>query len=126
MARIFCKKCSTKLAPSDAKCPKCGSQDRFIDDSPFFPLDKLTFGLTDKGQQSGDHKYLYETTINPDFDRDTQQDTVVVRKYNRQNISVDGSYIEEVRTRDNRVIKKKVEKLSEHQGHGSGRKNRKK
>ena len=126
MARIFCTKCSTKLAPSDSKCPKCGSPDRFIDDSPVFPLDKLTFGIIDKSQHSKKGRYLYETTIKPDYDRDTQQDTLVIRHFNRQKdcISIDGSYVEEIKTRDKKLLKVKTGKLSEHQGHGDDRKNR--
>ena len=124
MARIFCPKCSTKLSPSDSECPICGSHDRFIDDSPAFPLDKLTLRITEK-TDSEKKKCLYETTIKPDFDRDTQQDTVVIRRFNKRKecIALNGSYIEDIRTRDGKLIKRTVGKLSEHKGHGSDRKN---
>lgn len=130
MAQIFCKRCSTMLSPSDSKCPNCESKgyesyDRFINVSPTFPLSKLSFYLVDKDLHPGK---LYETYIKPSFDRDTQQDTIVIRFFNRRKecISLEGSYIEEVWTRDNKLLKKTVGKLIDHIGHGSDKKNRKK
>lgn len=127
VARIFCPKCSTKLDPASSKCPKCGSHDRFIDDSPAFPLDKVTLKIIEESHSKG-KKCLYETTIKPDFDRDTQQDTIVIRKFNKRKecIALEGSYVEEIRARDGKLIKKSVGKLVEHTGHGCDKKNRRK
>lgn len=125
MARIFCTNCSQKLKPSDLKCPRCGSQNKFIDDAPLLPLDKITFRIVEK-DNSGGSKCLYETTIKPDFDRDTYQDTTVVRKFNKRKecVALYGSYIEDIWARGGHLIKRNIGKLSEHKGHGSDRKNR--
>ena len=127
---VFCSnpKCNTAYESSEPKCPKCGSTDRSIEIPDSFTAYESLIGIIDKNLYSGDKKFFSELTVKPDFDRDTQQDVMVTRKYNRQEeyIASDGSYIEEIRDKDGNLIKEPViGKLNEHKGHGCDRKNRK-
>ena len=65
---------------------------------------------------SGKSKFFYEVKTKPDFDRDTQQNVMVERTFDRREDK--DSYIEEIKTKSGEVIKRNTDKLSEHKGHG--------
>ena len=66
---------------------------------------------------AGKSKFFYEVKTKPDFDRDTQQNVMVERTFDRREDK--DSYIEEIKTKSGEVIKRNTDKLSEHKGHGS-------
>lgn len=123
---VLCLKCKATFDSQESKCPKCGSADRSIEVFDSTIMYESHTGVENELIYSGKRKFFYEEKVKPDFDRDTQQDVMVTRKYNRRRdcISLDGSYVEEIKTKDKKILKRKTGKLSEHQGHGDDRKNR--
>lgn len=130
MAEMYCSNCGAKLTFNDLRCLKCGSLDKCIKASDSIAIDDIREHLRetlDKELYSGKHKYSYEVKIKPDFDRDTQQSVIVTQTFNRRKDcdSAEKTYIEEIRTKSGELIKGSTDELSEHKGHGSDRKNRK-
>ena len=128
MERTYCSNCGVGLNLEDTQCPHCGSKNRTMETSDSFEVFESLVGIIDKQLYSGKKKFFSELRVKPDFDRDTQQDVMVSRKYNRleRNRGKRGTYIEEIRDKDGKLIKKPVIGiLNEHKGHGSDRKNRK-
>lgn len=125
---VLCSKCKAAFDSEEPKCPKCGSADRSIEISDFFAMFESRVGVENKLIYPGKHKFFHEVTVTPDFDRDTKQDVMVTRKYNRRRDRAPSEkmYDEEIKTKSGKVIKKASEPLIEHKGHGSDRKNRKK
>lgn len=123
---VLCSKCKTAFDSKEPKCPECGSKDRFVAISDSFSLHESRIGVEDKLIYPGKHKFFYEVTVKPDFDRDTQQNVMVTRKYNRRRDRdpSEKMYVEEIRTTSGELIKEATDQLSEHRGHGSDRKNR--
>lgn len=103
----------------ESVCPNCGSPDRNIAISDLFDMYEKHFGIQDLSGEtySGKSKFFYEVKTKPDFDRDTQQNVMVERTFDRREDK--DSYIEEIKTKSGEVIKRNTDKLSEHKGHGS-------
>lgn len=125
---VLCSKCKTAFDSEEPKCPKCGSADRFVGVLDSFTMHESRIGIKDERLYSGNHKFFCEVTVKPDFDRDTQQPVMVTRKYNRRKDRdpSEATYTEEIWTKSGEIIKRNTDKLSEHKGHGSDRKNRRK
>ena len=103
----------------ESVCPNCGSPYRNIAISDLFDMYEKHFGIQDLSGEtySGKSKFFYEVKTKPDFDRDTQQNVMVERTFDRREDK--DSYIEEIKTKSGEVIKRNTEQLSEHKGHGS-------
>jgi len=128
MEKIYCPDCGTELKSEDTQCPQCGSKNRSIETSDSFAAYESLVGIIDEHLYSGEKDFFSEVDVKPDFDRDTQQDVMVSRKYNRleECLGEPGSYIEEIKDKEGKLIKAPVIGiLGEHKGHGSDRKNRK-
>lgn len=123
---VLCSKCKAAFDSKEPKCPKCGSADRSMEISDSFAAYESLVGIIDKQLYSGEKKFFSELRVKPSFNRDTQQDVMVSRKYNRPKECQGelGSYIEEIRDKDGKLIKITFDTLNEHIGHGSDRKNR--
>ena len=116
---VLCAKCKTMFDCQESVCPNCGSPDRNIAISDLFDMYEKHFGIQDLSGEtySGKSKFFYEVKTKPDFDRDTQQNVMVERTFDRREDK--DSYIEEIKTKSGEVIKRNTDKLSEHKGHGS-------
>ena len=116
---VLCAKCKTMFDCQESVCPNCGSPDRNIAISDLFDMYEKHFGIQDLSGEtySGKCKFFYEVKTIPDFDRDTQQNVMVERTFDRREDK--DSYIEEIKTKSGEVIKRNTDKLSEHKGHGS-------
>ena len=116
---VLCAKCKTMFDCQESVCPNCGSPDRNIAISDLFDMYEKYFGIQDLSGEtySGKSKFFYEVKTKPDFDRDTQQNVMVERTFDRREDK--DSYIEEIKTKSGEVIKRNTDKLSEHKGHGS-------
>ena len=103
----------------ESVCPNCGSPDRNIAISDLFDMYEKHLGIQDLSGETypGKRKFFYEVKTKPDFDRDTQQNVMVERTFDRREDK--DSYIEEIKTKSGEVIKRNTDKLSEHKGHGS-------
>ena len=115
---VLCAKCKTMFDCQESVCPNCGSPDRNIAISDLFDMYEKHFGIQDLSGEtySGKSKFFYEVKTKPDFDRDTQQNVMVERTFDRREDK--DSYIEEIKTKSGEVIKRNTDKLSEHKGHG--------
>ena len=115
---VLCAKCKTIFDSQEPKCPNCGSMDRDIEVFDSFDMHEKHFGVQDLSGEtySGKSKFFYEVKTKPDFDRDTQQNVMVERTFDRREDK--DSYIEEIKTKSGEVIKRNTDKLSEHKGHG--------
>ena len=116
---VLCAKCKSIFDCQESVCPNCGSPDRNIAISDLFDMYEKHFGIQDLSGEtySGKSKFFYEVKTKPDFDRDTQQNVMVERTFDRREDK--DSYIEEIKTKSGEVIKRNTDKLSEHKGHGS-------
>ncbi|WP_419011000.1 hypothetical protein [Dysosmobacter sp.] len=116
---VLCAKCKTMFDCQEPVCPNCGSPDRDIAISDVLDMYQKHFGVQDLSGEtySGKSKFFYEVKTKPDFDRDTQQNVMVERTFDRREDK--DSYIEEIKTKSGEVIKRNTDKLSEHKGHGS-------
>ena len=116
---VLCSKCSTVFDCQEPKCTNCGSMDRDIGVFDSFDMYEKHIGVQDLSGEtySGKSKFFYEVKTKPDFDRDTQQNVMVERTFDRREDK--DSYIEEIKTKSGEVIKRNTDKLSEHKGHGS-------
>lgn len=115
---VLCAKYKTIFDSQEPKCPNCGSMDRDIEVFDSFDMHEKHFGVQDLSGEtySGKSKFFYEVKTKPDFDRDTQQNVMVERTFDRREDK--DSYIEEIKTKSGEVIKRNTDKLSEHKGHG--------
>ena len=115
---VLCAKCKTMFDCKEPVCPNCGSPDRDIAISDVLDMYQKHFGVQDLSGEtySGKSKFFYEVKTKPDFDRDTQQNVMVERTFDRREDK--DSYIEEIKTKSGEVIKRNTDKLSEHKGHG--------
>ena len=115
---VLCAKCKTMFDCQESVCPNCGSPDRNIAISDLFDMYEKHFGIQDLSGEtySGKSNFFYEVKTKPDFDRDTQQNVMVERTFDRREDK--DSYIEEIKTKSGEVIKRNTDKLSEHKGHG--------
>lgn len=126
MEKIYCPDCGTELNVTDTQCPQCGSMNRTMEVSDSSVVYESLVGIIDKQLYSGEKKFFSELRIKPDFDRDTQQDVMVSRKYNRleERQGELGTYIEEIRGKNGKFIKITYGILNKHIGHGNDRKDR--
>ena len=115
---VLCAKCKTMFDCQESVCPNCGSPDRNIAISDLFDMYEKHFGIQDLSGEtySGKSNFFYEVKTKQDFDRDTQQNVMVERTFDRREDK--DSYIEEIKTKSGEVIKRNTDKLSEHKGHG--------
>lgn len=118
---VLCAKCKTIFDCQKPMCPNCGSPDRDTIVSDSFAIYEKFFGVQDLSGEtySGKNKFFYEVKTKPDFDRDTQQNVMVERTFDRREDR--DSYIEEIKTKSGEDIKRNTDKLSKHKGHGSDR-----
>lgn len=123
---VLCSKCGTVFDCQEPQCPNCGSKDRTVEVSDSADIYEYCIGIKDKNLYSGRHKYFFEITKRPDFDRDSQQSTMVTRRYNRRKDRDPSeiTYIEEIRTKSGELIKINTDKIVDHKGHGCDKKKR--
>ena len=83
---VLCSKCSTVFDCQEPKCPNCGSMDRDIGVFDSFDMYEKHIGVQDLSGEtySGKSKFFYEVKTKPDFDRDTQQNVMVERTFDRR------------------------------------------
>ena len=100
---VLCSKCSTVFDCQEPKCPNCGSMDRDIGVFDSFDMYEKHIGVQDLSGEtySGKSKFFYEVKTKPDFDRDTQQNVMVERTFDRREDK--DSYIEEIKTKSVRA-----------------------
>lgn len=125
----ICSHCGTVFDCSEPVCPKCGSNDRIISLEDCLCINDSEMKLkaeVDKTIYDGGKKYAYEVTVKPNFDRDSQQKTIVVRYYARtEKMAFEKqTYVEKIWTLDGKLLKEKKEDLREHIGHGDDKKNK--